>query len=108
MLVTSRAHSRRVRATWHALVGDAPQAVVRSATDDPYDPARWWRHTRDALAVSREVFGLLNVWAGVPVRQEGPYRGPLPGRGARCRGNRSRHIRREARLTRCRARDDAP
>jgi uncharacterized SAM-binding protein YcdF (DUF218 family) len=107
ILVTSKAHSRRVRATWHALVGDAPHAVVRYATEDSYDPARWWRHTRDALAVSREVFGLLHVWAGVPVRQEGSYRVPLPGRGARCHGNRSRRIRREARLTLCRARDDA-
>jgi uncharacterized SAM-binding protein YcdF (DUF218 family) len=71
ILVTSKAHSRRVRATWHALVGETPHAVVRYAADDPYDPSRWWRNTRDALAVSREVFGLLNVWAGFPVRQEG-------------------------------------
>jgi hypothetical protein len=51
-------------------VGDAPQAVVRYATDAPYDPARSWRQTRDALAVSREVFGLMNVWAGFPVGQQ--------------------------------------
>ena len=71
ILVTSKPHSRRLRATWQALVGETPQAVVRYATDDPYDPSRWWQQTRDALAVSREVFGLLNVWAGFPVRQEG-------------------------------------
>jgi uncharacterized SAM-binding protein YcdF (DUF218 family) len=71
ILVTSKPHSRRVRATWQVLVGDAPQAIVRYARDDPYDPAHWWQQTRDALAVSREVFGLLNVWAGFPVRQEG-------------------------------------
>ena len=71
ILVTSKPHSRRLRATWQALVGEAPRAVVRYATDDPYDPAHWWQQTRDALAVSREVFGLLNVWAGFPVRQEG-------------------------------------
>jgi hypothetical protein len=41
---------------------------VRYASADPYDAQRWWRHTRDALAVSREVFGLLNVWAGFPVQ----------------------------------------
>lgn len=70
ILVTSKPHSRRVRATWRALVGNSPQAVVRYATEDPYDPSRWWRHTRDALAVSREVFGLINVWAGFPIRQE--------------------------------------
>jgi uncharacterized SAM-binding protein YcdF (DUF218 family) len=66
ILVTSKPHSRRVRATWRALIGE--HAIVRYATSDPYDEHRWWRHTRDALAVSREVFGLLNVWAGFPVQ----------------------------------------
>jgi uncharacterized SAM-binding protein YcdF (DUF218 family) len=66
ILVTSKPHSRRVRASWRALIGE--HAFVRYATSDPYDAHRWWRHTRDALAVSREVFGLLNVWAGFPVR----------------------------------------
>ena len=66
ILVTSQPHSRRVRATWRALIG--AHAIVRYATSDPYDPQRWWRHTRDALAVSREVFGLLNVWTGFPVQ----------------------------------------
>jgi uncharacterized SAM-binding protein YcdF (DUF218 family) len=68
ILVTSKPHSRRVRATWRALIGDSPHAIVRYATADPYDARRWWRQTGDALAVSREVFGLLNVWAGFPVR----------------------------------------
>lgn len=70
ILVTSKAHTRRVRATWSGLVGNDPQAVVRYARQDPYDPNRWWRRTRDALAVSREIFGLMNVWAGFPVKQE--------------------------------------
>jgi uncharacterized SAM-binding protein YcdF (DUF218 family) len=68
ILVTSKPHSRRVRATWRALVGEAPRAVVRYTRQEPYDARGWWRHTRDALAVSREVFGLMNVWAGFPVR----------------------------------------
>jgi uncharacterized SAM-binding protein YcdF (DUF218 family) len=68
ILVTSKPHTRRVRATWRALIGESPHAIVRYATADPYDARRWWRQTGDALAVSREVFGLLNVWAGFPVR----------------------------------------
>jgi uncharacterized SAM-binding protein YcdF (DUF218 family) len=68
ILVTSKPHSRRVRATWRALVGEAPRAVVRYTREEPYDARGWWRDTRDALAVSREVFGLMNVWAGFPVR----------------------------------------
>jgi hypothetical protein len=40
---------------------------VRFARRDPFDPASWWRYTDDGLAVVREVFGLLNVWAGFPI-----------------------------------------
>ena len=70
ILVTSKPHSRRVRATWRVLVGRTPDAVVRHASGDPYNPDRWWRRTRDALAVSREVFGLMNLVAGFPVQPD--------------------------------------
>ena len=70
ILVTSKPHSRRVRATWRALVGSAPHAVVRYAESDTFDGRRWWERTGDALAVSREVFGLMNVWAGFPVQPD--------------------------------------
>ncbi len=70
ILVTSKPHSRRVKATWRALVGDVPQAQVHCATEAPYDPTRWWKNTEDALAVSRELLGLFNVWAGFPVRPD--------------------------------------
>jgi len=68
ILVTSKTHSRRVRATWSAIVGVSPRAVIRYATEEPYQAGRWWRNTRDALDVSREVFGLMNVWTGFPVQ----------------------------------------
>jgi uncharacterized SAM-binding protein YcdF (DUF218 family) len=68
ILVTSRLHSRRVRATWLALVGESPRGIVRYATAAPHDADHWWRHTNESLAVSREVFGLVNVWVGFPVQ----------------------------------------
>lgn len=67
IIVTSKSHTRRVRATWHVVAG-SHQAVVRYANLDPFDGPRWWERTDDALTVSREVFGLLNVWAGFPLR----------------------------------------
>lgn len=67
ILVTSKPHTRRVRAIWRALVGNNPQAIVRYASADAYDPDRWWYATSDAMAVSREVLGLVNVWAGFPL-----------------------------------------
>jgi uncharacterized SAM-binding protein YcdF (DUF218 family) len=68
ILVTSKAHTRRVRTIWRKLVGSEPRMIVRFASDDAYDGAHWWRHTRDALDVVRETLGLLNAWAGFPLR----------------------------------------
>lgn len=70
IIVTSKTHSRRVRATWAALVGASPKAIIRYAREEPYNARGWWRNTRDALDVSREVFGLMNVWAGFPVQPD--------------------------------------
>ena len=53
-----------------ALVGAKPEAQVRYAREDPFEPARWWRNTGDAMAVTREVFGLLNAKVGFPVKSE--------------------------------------
>lgn len=68
ILVTSKVHTRRVKTLWSRLSRGNGAAIVRSVSDDPYDPARWWRNTRDALDVIREVLGLLNAWSGLPLR----------------------------------------
>ena len=68
MVVTSKPHTRRVRTIWRKLIGSDPRLIVRFAAGDPYDGAHWWRHTHDALAVVRETLGLLNAWAGFPLR----------------------------------------
>ena len=72
ILVTSKPHTRRVKAIWRARVGESPRALVRYASADSYDGAHWWRHTRDALDVVRELLGLANTWAGFPLRPAGP------------------------------------
>jgi len=68
IFVTSVQHTRRVKALWRKLVGDSPAALVHGAPEDPFDRDRWWSNTRDSLAVVREILGLMNVWAGLPVR----------------------------------------
>ncbi len=68
IIVTSPSHTRRVRALWKVLAGKRWHAVIRYARSDPYDGSHWWRHTEDALSVMRETLGLLNAWAGLPVR----------------------------------------
>lgn len=68
IIVTSKPHTRRVRLLWRRLAPGQGRAMVRAAVGDPFDPRHWWRTTSDALDVTREVLGLLNAWAGLPLR----------------------------------------
>jgi uncharacterized SAM-binding protein YcdF (DUF218 family) len=68
IIVTSPPHTRRVRTLWRKLVGGNPRAIVRAAPLDSFDADYWWRDTHDALSVMREMLGLMNAWAGLPVR----------------------------------------
>jgi uncharacterized SAM-binding protein YcdF (DUF218 family) len=67
IIVTTKAHTRRVCRLWHQLAPGQGRAIVRAATGDPFDPAHWWRTTGDTLDVVREVLGVLNAWAGLPL-----------------------------------------
>jgi uncharacterized SAM-binding protein YcdF (DUF218 family) len=68
IIVTTKVHTRRVRKLWQRLSAGRGRAIVRAAAADRFDPAHWWRTSSDALDVVREVLGLLNVWAGLPLR----------------------------------------
>ena len=67
IIVTTKAHTRRVGLLWRRLAPGQGRAIVRAASADPFDPRHWWRTTRDGLDVVREVLGLLNAWAGLPL-----------------------------------------
>ena len=69
-MVTTKPHTRRVKAIWKRLVGNSPRLMVRYASQDGYDGVHWWRRTSDALDVVRELLGLANAWAGFPVQPE--------------------------------------
>jgi uncharacterized SAM-binding protein YcdF (DUF218 family) len=68
IIVTSKVHTRRVHILWHRLAAGHQRAIIRAASDDPFEPRRWWRTTGDALDVVREFLGILNAWAGMPLR----------------------------------------
>jgi len=68
ILVSSKSHTRRIQVTWRALAGSGHEAVVRYTEKDPYQPGRWWANSRDALAVAREVGGIVNAWVGFPLK----------------------------------------
>lgn len=67
ILVTTKAHTRRVRFLWSKMGSGQVRAIVRAAAGDPFDPRHWWRTTSDALDVVREALGILNAWAGLPL-----------------------------------------
>jgi len=68
ILVTSKVHTRRTRTLWKLLSAANGEAIVHGVSDDPFDADHWWRNTSDALDVVREVLGLCNAWAGLPLR----------------------------------------
>ncbi len=67
ILVTTKPHTRRVRLLWRRLAAGQGKAIVRASSADSFDPKHWWRTTNDALDVLREVLGLVNAWAGLPL-----------------------------------------
>jgi uncharacterized SAM-binding protein YcdF (DUF218 family) len=69
IVVTSKAHTRRVRAIWNLVSRGAHHGhvLVRAAPGDSFDDRHWWRTSNDALSVVREYLGLLNAWAGLPL-----------------------------------------
>ena len=70
VVVTSKAHTRRVRAIWKqvASAGERDRLLIRASRHDSFDPEHWWSNTDSALSVVREYLGLLNAWAGLPLR----------------------------------------
>lgn len=71
ILVTSKYHTRRTRLIWNYVTQGRSKAIVRAATSDPFDPARWWRERHFILSVVREYLGLINYYAGFPVGVDG-------------------------------------
>lgn len=68
IIVTSKVHTRRTRLLWRRLAEHRGTAIVRAASEDGFNPGRWWSSTQDALDVVREALGVLNAWAGFPLK----------------------------------------
>ena len=68
IVVTEKAHTRRVHTLWARYDAGRGKAIVHGVTSDAFDPDNWWRHTQDTHQVVHEMFGMVNIYAGMPMR----------------------------------------
>jgi len=67
ILVTSPAHTRRVRLMWRSRYGAQVTGLVHPTPYEEFDPARWWRSRRTIEVTVHEIFGIAHFMVGSPV-----------------------------------------
>ena len=68
IVVTNKAHTRRVHELWSKLESARGTAIVHGIANDDFQPSAWWTRTGDTHQVVHEVLGMINVWAGLPMQ----------------------------------------
>jgi len=68
IVVTNKAHTRRVHELWNRFDSSRGQAIIHGIANDRFDPSGWWTNTEDTHQVIHEILGMLNVWAGLPMQ----------------------------------------
>jgi hypothetical protein len=68
IVVTNKAHTRRVHELWNRFDSDRGKAFVHGISNDDFQPSAWWTRTGDAHQVIHELLGMINVWAGLPMQ----------------------------------------
>jgi uncharacterized SAM-binding protein YcdF (DUF218 family) len=69
IIVTNKAHTRRVHILWAKYFGMRGQALVHGLPDDEYIADRWWKDPGSMAQVAHEVLGIVNAWGGLPVQR---------------------------------------
>jgi len=67
IIVTNKAHTRRVHVLWDKYFAGRGQIIVHAVSDDPFQPGHWWKYSGSLTQVVHEVLGIMNCWAGLPV-----------------------------------------
>lgn len=68
IVVTNKAHTRRVHELWNSLNSSRGKIIVHALPSDAFQPSAWWTRTGDTHQVIHELLGIINVWAGLPVQ----------------------------------------
>jgi len=68
IIVTNKAHTRRVHELWNRFDSARGKIIVHGIANDDFQPSAWWTRTGDTHQVVHEIFGMINVWAGLPMQ----------------------------------------
>jgi uncharacterized SAM-binding protein YcdF (DUF218 family) len=68
IVVTDKAHTRRVYTLWREFDASRGNAIVHGVSDGSYNPSRWWKTPGGTTQVMHEVLGMINASAGLPVQ----------------------------------------
>jgi uncharacterized SAM-binding protein YcdF (DUF218 family) len=68
IVVTNKAHTRRVHELWNRFDPARGKIIVHGLANDDFDPSSWWTRTADTHQVIHELLGMINVWAGLPMK----------------------------------------
>lgn len=68
IVVTNKAHTRRVHELWNKLDSARGKIIVHGIANDEFRPSAWWTSTEDTHQVIHEILGMINVWAGLPMQ----------------------------------------
>jgi uncharacterized SAM-binding protein YcdF (DUF218 family) len=68
IVVTNKAHTRRVHELWNRLDSTRGKIIVHGIASDDFHPSAWWTRTGDTHQVIHEILGMINVWAGLPMQ----------------------------------------
>jgi uncharacterized SAM-binding protein YcdF (DUF218 family) len=77
IIVTNKSHTRRVHLLWEKYYSSRGQLVVHAVSADPFQPEHWWKYFGSITQVVREVLGIMNAWAGLPVQAVPLKSGPV-------------------------------
>ena len=68
IIITNKAHTRRVHLLWDKYYSSRGQAMVHAVSNDSFQGTRWWMYSGSINQVVHEVMGIMNAWAGMPVQ----------------------------------------
>ena len=69
IVVTNKAHTRRVHILWTKYYSDRGQIITHGIPDDGFVARHWWRDPGSMSQVNHEILGIVNAWAGLPVQR---------------------------------------